>query len=351
LNKKQLILGLIVLAALTVLVIWGRNRIHFDFAVFAAQLARASWGRIAAGLACIYLAYFLRSLRWAALMRHSRKVGPLTLLGTQVIGFTAIALIGRVADLVRPFLVARKTGEPLASQMAVYVVERLFDFGSMALIFSSMILFTPGGSIPHPELVRKTGIWGMVGTFAGVLFLIAVRLSGNLIAAAMEKAFGIFSRKLGHAIGNKIRAFNDGLNTIRSFSDFAVTLVYSLAMWILITAAYFITMRAFIASPQLAQITPAQSAVMMLVSGTASSIQLPIIGWFTQIGIVATAITSFFGAEPEAATACAATLLVVTFLGIVPVGLIWSQFENISLRKITAESEHAGSKEETQVEV
>jgi hypothetical protein len=44
----------------------------------------------------------------------------------------------------------------------------------------------------------------------------------------------------------------------------------------------------------------------------------------------------------ETATACAATLLLVTFLSIVPVGLIWAQFENVSLRKITVESEHAG---------
>jgi hypothetical protein len=45
---------------------------------------------------------------------------------------------------------------------------------------------------------------------------------------------------------------------------------------------------------------------------------------------------------PEPATACAAMLLAVTFLGIVPVGLIWAQFENVSLRKVAEESEQAG---------
>jgi hypothetical protein len=32
----------------------------------------------------------------------------------------------------------------------------------------------------------------------------------------------------------------------------------------------------------------------------------------------------------------------ITFLSIVPVGLIWAQFEHVSLRKITVESEQAG---------
>ena len=34
-------------------------------------------------------------------------------------------------------------------------------------------------------------------------------------------------------------------------------------------------------------------------------------------------------------------LLVVTFLGVVPIGLIWAQIEHVSLRKVAEESEHA----------
>ena len=79
----------------------------------------------------------------------------------------------------------------------------------------------------------------------------------------------------------------------------------------------------------------------MAASGAASAGQLPVIGWFSQIGIVAAAISSFYGASAEASTACAATLLLVTFLGIVPVGLIWAQLEHVNLRKVTVESEHA----------
>jgi glycosyltransferase 2 family protein len=155
LKKKQLILGLVVLLALAALLYWGRNRIHFDFGVFRAQLRLADWRSIGIGLACIYLGYVIRAVRWALLMKHSKKVPLFSLLGTQVIGFTAVALIGRVADLVRPYLVAKRTNLELSTQIAVYVVERLFDAGSMVLIFSSVILLAPAGSLPHPEIVKK----------------------------------------------------------------------------------------------------------------------------------------------------------------------------------------------------
>jgi len=80
----------------------------------------------------------------------------------------------------------------------------------------------------------------------------------------------------------------------------------------------------------------------MASSMVASGFQLPVLGWFTQIGLVAAAMSSFFSVAPEPATACSATLLLVTFLSIVPVGLIWAQIEHVSLRKVTVESEHAG---------
>jgi hypothetical protein len=82
--------------------------------------------------------------------------------------------------------------------------------------------------------------------------------------------------------------------------------------------------------------------LLMATSMAASAFQLPILGWFTQIGLIAAAMSGFFSVLPEPATACSATLLLVTFLSIIPVGLVWAQFEHVSLRKITAESEHAG---------
>ena len=350
-KKNQLIVGLVALAVIVALVVWGRNRIQFDFGEFRSQLAMVDWWRIAIGVACIYFAYVFRAIRWAFLLRHNKRVPPLSLLGTQVIGFTAVALIGRVADPVRPYLVSKKTGLPVSNQIAVYIVERLFDMGSMALIFSSAILLTSWfgapGSIAHPELVRKSGYGGMTLTLLGALFLVSVRLAGGVVATFLERTLGVLSKKLGEAVGDKIRTFRTGLDTMRSFTDFGTVALLSIAMWVLIAAAYLETMRAFVASPQLASMTAAKCVLLMVVSGVTSIIQLPVLGWFTQIGLVAASISRFFGVAPEAATACAAMLLLVTFLSVVPVGLIWAQFENVSLRKITVESERAEENLET----
>jgi glycosyltransferase 2 family protein len=357
LKKHQWIAGLVVLAALAALVLWGRHRIHFDFAVFRAQVARARWPMIGFATACIYFSYAFRSLRWSLLVRHNQKIGPFTLVSTQVIGFTAVALIGRVADPVRPYLVARKTGLPLASQVATYIVERLLDAGAMATIFSIAMIW-----VPTEEILRVTAhsgwlaalarnhrllailaarFGGLILTVLGAGFLILVRLAGGAVAAFFEHLLRPVSKGLAHSVGHKVRTFHSGLDIMRSFGDFATAASLSLGMWLLIALAYFLTIRAFVASPQLAALTPPKCVLLMIASGSASIFQLPVLGWFSQIGLVALALAAVLGASPEAATACAATLLLVTFISIIPIGLIWAQIEHVSLRKVTVESEHA----------
>lgn len=351
-----------VLAALGGLALWARQHVHFDFAVFRAQVALADWRMILAGIGCIYLGYVFRSARWALLLRHHKKVSPFTLVGTQVMGFTAVALIGRVADPVRPYLVSKKTGLPLGSQIAVYIVERLMDAGSMALIFSIAMIWVPTDQIlavtAHSGVLAHLGLaqlalhhemlalfiarfGGLALTLAGAVFLILVRVSGGAVAAFFEHILHPLSANLAQSVGNKIRAFNSGLDTMRSFSDFAIVASLSIGMWLLIMFAYLLGTRAFVASPQLASITVPKCVLLMIASGGASIVQLPVLGWFSQIGIVAVALAAVLGASAEAATACAATLLLITFLCIIPTGLIWAQFEHVSLRKIAAESGQA----------
>jgi glycosyltransferase 2 family protein len=357
LKKSQWIVGLVVLAVLIALVLWARTRVHFDFGLFRSQVALADWRRIALAAGCIYAGFVFRAFRWSWLVRHSQKVSALSLLGTQVIGFTAVALIGRVADPVRPYLVSKKTGLPLSSQIAVYIVERLLDAGSMAMIFSIAMFGVPGDQIlnatahsgplahlaPHHKLlaifVARYG--GLVLTLLGTLFLFAVRLAGGAVATACEKSFGLVSKNLGHAVASKIRLFHSGLDTLRSLGDFAAVAALSLSMWLVITLAYFETCKAFVASPELSAITAPKCVLLMVASGTASIVQLPVLGWFSQIGLVVVAITGILGANAEAATACATTLLLTTFLGVVPIGLVWAHFDHVSLRILTRESEHA----------
>lgn len=348
-KKKTWILYLAVGLALVVLVLYVRQKIHFNWAVFVQQLRLADYRLIGLGIAFISFGYVIRAMRWTLFLKPIRKVhffgrDWFQVLGTQIIGFTGVALLGRAADLVRPYLIARRLKVSLGSQIAAYIVERMFDAGSMALIFSSVLLFAPDrASLPHPELLRRISTLGLAGTAGLAILATAVRLGGKSIAAFAQKVLSRLSPSLGASVSAKVLTFSEGLEMLGSPRDIASTALLSLFMWAFITYAYLVSIRAFVDSPPLHTITLARCIVLMAGGMAVSIIQLPVIGWFTEVVGLTYIIQQFFGAAWEPALGCSAVLLIVTFLSVIPAGLIWAHFDHVSLRKVSEESEEAGA--------
>jgi glycosyltransferase 2 family protein len=341
--------GAILLGALVWLV---HTRVHFQWSVFRDELQHVDWRRIVFGVALVLFCYWLRAARWAVLIKPQKKVSSFSLLGSQVIGFTAVALFGRLADLVRPYLVAKRTRLQVSSQIAVYTVERMFDLGAMAMIFSGALLLAPDrATLPHHEALQHSALGGLVLTVALAVFAITVRASGRGIAGFAERALGSISPGLGHSAGAKIRAFRDGLDSITTLGEFFLALGLSLLMWGFITAAYLETTRAFVLSPELSAMTLARCLVLMAASMVGSMVQLPVIGWFTQIGVTTGVMQKIFHVQFEPALACGTMLLIVTFMCVIPMGLIWARVEHVSLKKISEQSEQFGHDEAEQTPV
>src|ERR1700681_1612485 len=138
-NKKRYVVYAVVLVVLAVLVyLQFRTWRNFDWArLFQYGL---NWRDILAGVAYIYLAYFLRAVRWKIFLRPVRKEASiLGLVPPTMIGFTGLALLGRPGELIRPYLIARRENLPFASQVAVWAVERIFDVGGFTSLLVAAI--------------------------------------------------------------------------------------------------------------------------------------------------------------------------------------------------------------------
>ncbi len=340
-KKRSEVLWAVLVVVLLVVVVVFRDRIHFDWGSFKQQIRHIHWGHAAAGMALIYATYWLRAMRWSVMVRPTKRVGAASLLGPQFIGFTAVALFGRLADLTRPYLVARKIQLPLASQVAVYTLERMFDLGAVALIFSCALALMPK-NMPHHEVFVKTGLVSLGVTLAIALFAGAVKMAGGAVAGFGRTILSPVSKPAAESIAEKILGFRDGLNALESFGEFAAVAGISLAMWGMIAGAYVQTAHAFVDTPELGQLTFSHAMLLLAASIGGSLLQLPIVGWFTQIAVTATAMHTLYGAPVEAATACGALLLMVTALCIIPTGLVYAQVEQVSLRRVAEESEEAG---------
>ena len=340
-KNRSAALWALVVVALGVVVFVYRDRIHFDWAAFWEQLRHINTVHAMAGILLIYLTYWLRAIRWSVFIKPMKDVGVGPLVGPQFTGFTAVALFGRLADLSRPYLVARKLNLSLSSQMAVYTLERMFDLGAAALIFSSALAFAPKDT-PSYAVFMRVGRGSLLVTLAIAVFAVVVRVAGGRVAEFARRVLRPLSKPIADSIAEKIEGFRDGLKGLKTFRELAVVTLISLTMWGMIASAYVQTAHAFVNTPELAQLTFSRAMLLMAASIGGSLLQLPIVGWFTQIAVTATAMHAFYGAPIEAATACGAMLLAVTFLCIIPAGLLCARLDHVSLKKIAEESEEAG---------
>ena len=242
----------------------------------------------------------------------------------------AVALFGRIADLLRPYLISRRLGLSLASQVAVYTIERIFDLSGVVLLFSTLLIVTPA-SARHHEVFVRAGLIALGGTaFLGV-FALSVWQSGERVARMAEAIVGRVSKPLGVSVAEKLLSFRDGLNTIR-VREALLAMLLSVFMWACIAEAYVQTAHAFVRTPALAGLSFATTTPLMAASMGGSLLQLPVLGWFTQIAVTSAAMHSLYGAPVEDATACGAVLLFANTLCVIPVGLLYSRIERVSLQ-------------------
>ncbi|HEY4010360.1 MAG TPA: lysylphosphatidylglycerol synthase transmembrane domain-containing protein [Acidobacteriaceae bacterium] len=337
-KRSASVLKAVILAALIAVIaayLWHK-RGSFDWRALGPQLRSVSVPLVLAGIAIIYICYWLRAMRWSVLLKSLRPAPTSEVFPAQLIGFTAVALFGRLADLARPYIIARQLDTPVATQLAVYSVERAFDLGAAAILFSVTLAFGASG-LPHHEAFARAGILSTLATALVVIFAVALRMRGDRVAVMTGRIVSKLSPKFGAIAEARLMDLRSGFQTLATFGEFAAALTLSLVMWAAIALTYMICARAFRSSPSLVHFGVAATMLLMATSIGGSVFQLPIVGWFTQIAVLAAALHGFFDVPLETATACAAIMFVVTYLCVIPGGILFARLRGLSLRG-TAES-------------
>jgi hypothetical protein len=324
--------ALILLAVLVVACgVWAsRAHVHFDWRTLGVQLRSVSPTEIIIGCLICYACMFLRAWRWAVLLGPIRKTSAAKMFGPQLIGFALVGLFGRVADLARPYLIARRTQTTVATQLAIYSIERAFDLGAAAILFSVTLAFAPH-NMPHHEAFARAGAVSLAATAFLAGFAVALRLAGGRVASLAERMLKPVSPSFATKARELILSFSEGLRIVSSLGEFSAALALSLLMWLGIASAYIECAHAFHASPLLAHLSIAATMLMLATSMGGSLVQLPVVGWFTQIALLAAALHGFFGVPLETATAWSTVVLIVLNLILIPGGLVAARLEGMSL--------------------
>jgi uncharacterized membrane protein YbhN (UPF0104 family) len=357
-KRKHAITTAVVVAILAILVyVQFRTWRTFDWAEFWRQTRGVNLWSIAAAVALIYVAYVLRAVRWMLFLRPTKHTTIARMIPPQFIGFTALGLFGRAGEFARPYIVARKEGLSFPSQLAVWAVERVFDMATVAVIVASFLGFRHGRA---SQILRE----GVHNGFHSMLHKAhsqrLVVLAGLLLAAAAIYGLWKLSQKSSGALSERLRSFREGLHTIKDFKSLVAIILVSIGIWAAIAQAYLCVVHAY---PQVTVTVPSEDEdgtvvtetirlnqmkaddvmLMMCASMFGSMVQLPGVGGGSQLAVI-TVLSKVFGDEPynvtpELAVSCGMMLWLVTFMAVIPAGIIMARYEHISLRAVAQESE------------
>ncbi|MFB3814997.1 MAG: lysylphosphatidylglycerol synthase transmembrane domain-containing protein [Terriglobales bacterium] len=352
-KKRALILVAVVLVLAALVYLQFREWRRFDWGTFARVTRDLVQGRhlwhLLTATALIYSTYLLRAVRWKLFLKPVCHARLRSLVPTQYIGFTGLALLGRPGELIRPYLIARKENLTVSSQMAVWTVERIFDIGAFGALVS-VDIFVFGDRLPRlPVSAFGHRLPGSVLEWLAAVLLAAVavmgigayyvRRNGSWFADAIERRLAPVSPKLSGSVCQKIRSFGEGLNTIKDTASFLQIALVSLAIWFVIALAYRHVLHAY-SQPVLGEMQVPEVLLLMAASMVGSLIQLPAVGGGSQLAVISMLSSpEWFGVPRELAVSAGMLLWLVTFMAVIPAGLALAHHEHVSLRKFGDEGE------------
>ena len=344
-SSRKLLVVLIVLITLGYAIYRSSGMMHlgdFSGAKLWIAIRNADPLLLILSLVAIYSCYALRSLRWKAFQRNlgPSRFGPIYAM--TLAGFSAIFLLGRAGEPVRPLLLARKEKLPIADLFGIYALERLFDLGSTAVIAAvGLLLFQSRDHASETAgkletAARTTGSLLFAGVVGAIAFLLYLRLHGSALLERRLQGWVVAHGWRGKIAGIAL-GFSRGVQAIRSWSDLALSTFYSAVHWFLVLLVYLWVSHSF--GGTLTILSLGDAMLVMAFTLVGSAVQLPGVGGGSQVASFL-AYTAIFGVEKEAAAAASIVMWLITFAGVSLAGVPLLIHEGLSLGKLKELAEH-----------
>jgi uncharacterized protein (TIRG00374 family) len=246
--RKYIEFGVLCLLASALLWWFGRN---LDWVEVRRSVSDADPYLLGAAVLVISSVYFFRAFRWGALLKPLSAARFPDLFAATTIGFSAVFLLGRAGEVVRPVALSMRDPRvrPSASLVTI-VVERIYDMTAVALMFAiNLIWFKPPSTLGVSfDRVRIAGLVLFGATVVGIAFLTWFRSKSELVIRLVE---GLFARlrfipqRIAKLVLGILQQLAQALRVLVNLAELLETIGWTALLWFAIASANLLVMRAF----------------------------------------------------------------------------------------------------------
>ena len=302
-----------------------------DLSSVWSEIRHARLDLLIAALGVVAVSYLVRVGRWQRLLAPLGEVRFAPAARATFIGFaTSAVLPGRLGEVLRPYLLARRARFSASATLATVVLERVLDLVTVVLLLGFFLLFFTG-DLRHtdPQVLARIKMGGLVaavGAGAMLALIVGAARAPDRVARVVAQLERRLPHRVGAAVGRFVTRFSTGLGIAREPGRFLEAFAWSLPVWLGVCASVWFVCQAFgIALP------PGGSLLVMVLMVLGVSVPTPAgIGGFHaafQIGV-----TGFYGAPVDAAVGAALVLHAVSFGPVTLLGIVWMARDGLTFR-------------------
>ena len=277
--------------------------------------------------------YLARAVRWCYLLEPLGRVRLGIALRATVIGFAATAILpGRVGEILRPYLLARREQLSVSAAIGTVVLERLLDLAVILAIFGfAVVVFEPQGGVEESGLLPALHAGAAVAAvFAlGTLGLACVAATSPAsVGRVVARVTAVLPAGLSQRLAQLSHRFSEGLGVMRRPGPLVWALGWTVVIWVSITAGlWFVTVAFGIG------MSPAGAGIVLvlIVLGVAVPTPAGVGGYHAAFQVGA---TTLFGASAESAVGAGLVAHAISFLPVTIVGVILMAYEGVRLAGI-----------------
>lgn len=246
--RKYIEFGALCLLALGLLWLFGR-KLNWD--EVRRTVSQSNPYFLAAAVLIISLAYLLRACRWGALLKPIVHARLADLFAATTVGFTAVFLIGRTGEVVRPVVLPMRDPKVRPSAAIVTImVERIYDTMAILLMFAvNLIWFKPPSSLINDFYkVRLVGIGLLGAAVFGVVMLTWFRKNSTNVIAGVSRVFSrwrFIPQRLTKLVLGLLEQLARALRVLVNIRELAETIGWTALTWFSIALANLLVIRAF----------------------------------------------------------------------------------------------------------
>lgn len=214
-------------------------------------VSRSNGYLLALAVLVISLAYLFRAYRWGALLAPLGPASLKHLFAATTVGFSAVFLIGRAGEVVRPVVLPMR--DPRVRPSAAFVtilVERIYDMMAVVLLFAVNLLWLkpPNNSALEFSRVRIAGIFLLIAGGVGVVCLTWFRRRSKRAIGWLQTLLNHWSfipTRLARAVISLLEQLARSLRVLVDARELAVTIGWTAMVWAGIILANLLVLRAF----------------------------------------------------------------------------------------------------------